>query len=129
MKAHLRIAFPMDDLEKMIKFYCDGLDFEILSSFEEHGGFNGIMLGHKNMSYHLEFTTNKNGIIDKRKSAEHLLVFYIPDKSEWQKYIDRLDTIGYASVKSVNPYWDIQGKTFSDPDGNRIVLQNDDWKG
>ncbi len=26
-----------------------------------------------------------------------------------------------------NPYWDKLGRTFEDPDGYRVVLQNADW--
>jgi len=28
---------------------------------------------------------------------------------------------------SENPYWDVNGVTFEDPDGWRIVLQNAGW--
>jgi hypothetical protein len=30
-------------------------------------------------------------------------------------------------VQSFNPYWDQHGKTFEDPDGYRVVLQNAAW--
>jgi hypothetical protein len=34
---------------------------------------------------------------------------------------------GFKQVVSLNPYWDIRGRTYEDSDGYRIVLQNDDW--
>jgi hypothetical protein len=34
---------------------------------------------------------------------------------------------GFARVASFNPYWDRDGRTFEDPDGYRIVLQNSAW--
>ncbi|WP_420360213.1 hypothetical protein [Agrobacterium vitis] len=30
-------------------------------------------------------------------------------------------------ITSYNPYWDNLGKTFEDPDGYRVVLQNSAW--
>ena len=34
---------------------------------------------------------------------------------------------GYEPVQSYNPYWDKNGLTFADPDGYRVVIQNDVW--
>ena len=55
-RAHLRVARPSDDLDAVVRFYRDGLGFSVLSGFEGHDGFNGVMLGHPGASYHLEFT-------------------------------------------------------------------------
>jgi hypothetical protein len=35
--------------------------------------------------------------------------------------------LGYKHVQAFNPYWDVAGKTFEDPDGYRVVLQNARW--
>src|SRR5262245_60103169 len=55
-KAHLRVARPTDDLAALVPFYRDGLGFEVLFSFTDHDGFDGVMLGRKGAAYHLEFT-------------------------------------------------------------------------
>ena len=34
---------------------------------------------------------------------------------------------GHSPVPPYNPYWDLVGKTFEDPDGYRVVLQNASW--
>lgn len=34
---------------------------------------------------------------------------------------------GFDPVPSFNPYWDMSGVTFEDPDGYRVVLQRDAW--
>jgi len=34
---------------------------------------------------------------------------------------------GHAPVPSFNPYWDVDGKTFEDPDGYRVVVQHAAW--
>lgn len=126
-QAHLRIARPTDNLEQVTTFHTQGLGFEIVASFENHEGFDGVMLGHKNLPYHLEFTHQHGHSVGKAPSQEHLLVFYIPDQQLWQQGIERLKEQGFNPVRSLNPYWDKQGKTFEDADGYRIVLQNASW--
>jgi len=41
--------------------------------------------------------------------------------------VARLEELGHTPVKSFNPYWDRKGKTFEDPDGYRVVLQQASW--
>ena len=43
----LRIARPSDDLSELLRFYRDGLGLTVLEQFEDHDGFDGIMLGKK----------------------------------------------------------------------------------
>lgn len=50
--------------------------------------------------------------------------FYLPEKQDWQAAVDRMMAAGYRPVQSFNPYWDRSGRTFEDPDGYRVVLQN-----
>ena len=35
--------------------------------------------------------------------------------------------LGCEPVEAFNPYWDKRGRTFEDPDGYRVVLQNARW--
>ncbi len=126
-QAHLRIARPTDNLEQVTKFYVEGLGFEVLASFEDHEGFDGAMLGHKSLPYHLEFTCQSGHKADQATNQEHLLVFYIPDLQLWRQSIERLEKKGFMAIASYNPYWDKQGKTFEDADGYRVVLQNTTW--
>ena len=37
------------------------------------------------------------------------------------------EAFGAKATPSLNPYWDVSGRTFEDPDGYRIVLQNAAW--
>ncbi|MGH7826579.1 MAG: hypothetical protein ACREQ7_15580 [Candidatus Binatia bacterium] len=52
-KAHLRVARSTDNLTQVLKFYRDGLGFEVLYEFHDHDGFDGVMLGHNGAAYHL----------------------------------------------------------------------------
>jgi len=54
-------------------------------------------------------------------------VLYYPDAGDWQAAVDRMRGAGFAPVKSFNPYWDRNGRTFEDADGYRVVLQNARW--
>jgi catechol 2,3-dioxygenase-like lactoylglutathione lyase family enzyme len=126
-KAHLRVARPTDHLTDVVQFYRDGLGFEVLYEFNDHDGFGGVMLGHKGAAYHLEFTHKHGHTAGKAPTEDNLLVFYLPDDGEWRQAVQRLESRGYKAVKPFNPYWDKQGKTFEDPDGYRVVLQNARW--
>jgi catechol 2,3-dioxygenase-like lactoylglutathione lyase family enzyme len=126
-EPHLRVARPTDDLTAVTKFYRDGLGFEVLYEFADHDGFDGVMLGRKGAAYHLEFTRKRGHKVGRAPTQDNLLVLYIPDKAAWQAAVTRLEKAGHRPVKSFNPYWDKHGRTFEDPDGYRVVLQNGSW--
>ena len=125
--AHLRIARPSDDLAAVIHFYREGLGFEILYEFKDHDGFDGIILGHPQQPYHLEFTTQRGHLVGTAPTQDHLLVFYLPNHDEWEASCARMLAAGFQRVPSYNPYWEVQGQTFEDLDGYRVVLQHAAW--
>lgn len=125
---HLRVARPTDHLDEILRFYRDGLGLEVIASFEDHDGFDGVMLGRKGAPYHLEFTHKRGHEAGRAPGEDNLLVFYLPDKTGWQQAIDRMIATGYDPVPSFNPYWDDKGTTFEDIDGYRVVLQNSAWR-
>ena len=125
----LRVARPTDDLDAVVRFYRDGLGFDVLYSFTDHDDFDGVMLGRKGAAYHLEFTRKRGHQAGKAPTDDNLLVFYLPDEAEWQRAVDRLIRLGCQPVPAFNAYWDRKGKTFADPDGYRIVLQQAGWGG
>lgn len=125
--AHLRVARPTDQLERVVAFYTRCLGFEVLGQFTDHEGFSGAMLGHKDAPYHLEFTSKTGHAAGRSPTEDHLLVFYLPNPDEWQAAVARMEQAGEAPVPAFNPYWDRQGRTYEDPDGYRIVLQRAAW--
>ena len=60
-------------------------------------------------------------------SEDDLIVFYVPNRSDWSRLVERAVRAGFHRVKSCNPYWDEDGVTLEDPDGYRMVLQNGEW--
>ena len=123
----LRVARPTNQLRQIAQMYMQGLGFKQLASFEDHEGFDGIILGHPHAPYHLEFTHHRGTVVPNAPSQDHLLVFYLPDTEGWQKTCIQMEEAGFSPVTSYNPYWDISGKTFEDPEGYRVVLQNRAW--
>jgi len=123
-RTTLRVARPTDRLEDVVRFYVVGLGFDQLGSFENHDGFDGVMVGVPGAPYHLEFTHQRGHAVAGAPTKDDLLVFYLPDDDEWKSAVDRMLAAGYAPVPSLNPYWDRSGRTFEDPDGYRVVLQN-----
>jgi catechol 2,3-dioxygenase-like lactoylglutathione lyase family enzyme len=125
--ATLRVARATDRMEEIRGFYVEGLGLELLAMFEDHAGFDGLILGAPQSPYHLEFTRKRGRPAGAAPDPESLLVFYLPGRAEWQAAVDRLHAFGARPVPSSNPYWDAQGLTFEDPDGFRIVLQRAAW--
>ena len=115
-KTCLRVARPSDDLEPVVRFYRDGL------------GFDGVMLGRRGTAYHLEFTCRAGHRAGRAPTEDNLLVFYLPVRADWDAAVARLQAAGHLSVRAFNPYWDRNGLTFEDPDGYRVVLQNEAWE-
>lgn len=127
MSYHLRIARPVRDIHQTTSTYCAGLDFRVLGRFEDHQGFDGVMLGKAGVNYHFEFTYCHHHSVEPTPTPEDLAVFYIPDAREWKTTCANMLAAGFKQVVSFNPYWDKQGQTFEDRDGYRIVLQNAEW--
>lgn len=123
----LRVARPADNLAALLPFYCDGLGLEVIGRFENHNGFDGLMLGGRGAPYHLEFTRAEGHAAGRAPSQDNLLVFYIPDPIEWQSAVVNMQEAGFEPVPSFNPYWDERGRTFEDPDGYRVVIQQSPW--
>ena len=123
----LRVARPSDNLEALLAFYRDGLGLEVLYRFEDHDGFDGIMLGSREAPYHFEFTKAHGHVAGRAPTQDNLLVFYLSSRDEWQAAVDRMQAAGFPAVPAFNAYWDQHGRTFEDPDGYRIVIQNASW--
>jgi hypothetical protein len=118
----LRIARATNDLYKISKMYTEGLNFQVLGSFQNHAGFDGVMLGKLGVDYHFEFTQEQSRQAPLSHSEESLIVFYTGDLQTNESYKNQMIKAGFKVVKSHNPYWDQNGVTLEDLEGYRIVL-------
>ena len=125
----IRIARPCNSISTLKNFYTKGLGLSVIGSFQNHEGFDGVMLGKADYQWHLEFTYQHGVTIERAPTKEHLLVFYEPDRRKWEELVRQVHEAGGKMVRSENPYWEVEGKgvTVEDPEGWRIVLWNGTW--
>ena len=127
MTPHLRIARPVSRLELAVPLYLRGLDWQRIGGFVDHQGFDGVMLGPPGGDFHLEFTCCRGHPVAPSPTPEDLLVFYIAQHDAWAQRCNAMVEAGFVEVESFNPYWKVQGRTFADGDGYRVVIQRAAW--
>jgi catechol 2,3-dioxygenase-like lactoylglutathione lyase family enzyme len=117
----VRIARATSRLANMERFYRRGLGFGLVDRFEDHGGYTGVILAMPGGA-HLEITQHARGRGGSAPDADDLLVLYLPSAARVARRRRRLESLGYARVPPLNPYWLDKSVTFADPDGWRVVL-------
>jgi hypothetical protein len=124
---NFRVARHTTDLQAMVSFYTLIPGMKVLGQFKDHDGYDGVFIGMENIGWHLEFTTSAELPVHQ-PDEDDLLVFY-PDS------LEIYDTIRarFAAQKIIeqipkNPYWELHGSTYADPDGFLIVIALPDKK-
>ncbi len=118
-----RFARHTNNLEQLKSFYIDILGLELLGSFENHNGYDGVFIGKPTENWHLEFTKSDE-IVSFNFGEEDILVFYPNTKLEYEMIHDKLVTNKIEFIKAKNPYWNENGKMILDPDGYKIVISH-----
>jgi catechol 2,3-dioxygenase-like lactoylglutathione lyase family enzyme len=118
-----RFARHTNDLEQLNSFYVKTLGMEILGSFQNHNGYDGVFIGKPNENWHLEFTKSDE-IIHFNFGDEDILVFYPSTRLEYDSILERINNSSIKIIKAKNPYWNENGKMFHDPDGYKIVISD-----
>ena len=119
----LRVARHTSNLKPLISFYTTVLGLDVIGSFTDHAGYDGVFIGGKNTGWHLEFTISTSEA-DHHADEDDLLVFYV-DEKEYDIIIAKALTNNIKQVPAKNPYWAANGVTLIDPDGFRIVVTID----
>ena len=127
MDAVMRVARACSDLDTICAQYQGGLGLEVLSSWRNHEGFDGVILGHPQAPHHLEFIHDHHAPPPPRPHEEQLLVFYVADEMPWQARCGMMIAAGFRRVVNGNPYWERNGSTFEDAEGGRVVLHRGEW--
>jgi len=107
--------------------YCRGLDLTVVGEFEDHDGFDGVMLGSPGGPYHFEFTRSRTHPVRPTPTVEDLAVFFFPSARDWRAACARMLSAGFRQVAAFNPYWEKNGRSYEDDDGYRVVLQHERW--
>jgi catechol 2,3-dioxygenase-like lactoylglutathione lyase family enzyme len=118
-----RFARHTNDLEQIKSFYIAILGFELLGTFENHNGYDGVFIGKSNENWHLEFTKTKE-VISFDFKEDDILVFYPASKTEFDLLVHKLQSHEIEFIKAKNPYWNKNGKMILDPDGYRILISD-----
>ena len=79
--------------------YCRGLGLRVIGRFEDHEGFDGVMLGVAGAGYHFEFTHCRTHPVLPTPTVEDLAVFYVPFVSEWQAMCDSMLAAGFKKSR------------------------------
>ena len=118
---NVRFARHTNNLEAIKSFYIGVLGLELLGSFENHNGYDGVFIGIPNTDWHLEFTKSDEKIAFNF-NEDDILVLYPNTKIEFNSLITNLLKHHISSITSINPYWNVNGKMYLDPDGYRVVI-------
>jgi Glyoxalase/Bleomycin resistance protein/Dioxygenase superfamily len=118
-----RFARHTNNLKKVKFFYIHILGFEVLGSFENHNGYDGVFIGKSNLDWHLEFTKS-NQTANFNFGEEDYLVFYPENESEYNSLLERISENKIEFIESKNHYWNENGKIIFDPDGFGIIISN-----
>lgn len=125
---HVRFARPVTDPGRSAAAYCAALDMQVLGRFDDHDGFDGVMVGDPEQGFHFEFTRDRRQPVTPAPTREDLVVFYVPDPVEWDRRCRALLAAGFEEVAPRNPYWRQQGRSFRDQDGYLVVVQRAAWR-
>ena len=117
----LRSARPTNDLAALERFYA-ALGCEVVGRFEDHAGFDGLILGAPGQAWQVEFVRERGVTAPRAPTDEHLLVFYLDDEADLHRRADALVSLGAREVEPHNPYWLACARCFEDPDGYVAVL-------
>lgn len=121
----VRYARQTDRLAHVVAFYRDVVGLLVIGGFENHDGYDGVMLGLPGEAVHLEFTTRAAGSPGQAGGADDLLVLYV-DTDTIGQVAERAGAAGSPVEAAENPYWSGVGAVLiRDPDGRRLVLVPD----
>lgn len=118
---HLRIARHTSDLNKIVKFYQEIIQLEILGHFENHDGYDGVFIGKSNQDWHVEFTTSAHTPIHVL-DEDDAIVFYPETQKEYDQIITNIKKHKIPQHSSPNPYWNKNAILVKDFDGHCVII-------
>lgn len=122
---HFRVARHTSDIQRITDFYVNIVGLSKIGGFN-HDGYEGVFIGLKGHTWHLEFTMSDEAPIHKA-DEDDLLVLYFDDEETYSACLRKFDAHQLEPVVSKNPYWDEHGRTYVDPDGYRFVVCRLGW--
>lgn len=120
--SRMRVARPTTDIERAITFWTQVVGLEILSRFEDHEGYDGVILGNSGDQWEIEVTHHSSGMPLPSPSEEDIIVLYLKEGVA-DEITDRLRHAGHPAKEHPNPYWRAMGASaHTDPDGYTLII-------
>jgi catechol 2,3-dioxygenase-like lactoylglutathione lyase family enzyme len=124
--VQIRVARPTSDLGRACAFYRDAVGLPVLSSFADHEGFSGAILGVPDAAHQLELVHHAD--VEPSPTTEDQLVLYLGSAVAVAGRAAAIRAAGYEPRSPSNPYWTREGAVaFVDPDGYWLILSPDSW--
>ncbi|GEM50672.1 hypothetical protein [Empedobacter brevis] len=118
-----RSARHTNRIKEIETFYTKILNLDILGDFKNHNGYGGLFIGKANTDWHLEFTTSSDDV-NHQFDEDDCLVFYPETQEEYEAVIKNLEFYRIEPIQAKNPYWNINGISFLDPDGFVVIVSS-----
>jgi catechol 2,3-dioxygenase-like lactoylglutathione lyase family enzyme len=123
----VRVARPTRHLERACAFYRDAVGLPVLSSFAEHDGYSGVILGLPEARCQLELVFDAE--VELSPTTEDQLVLYLGSPAAVADRAAEIEAAGHQPQLPPNPYWTREGAVaFVDPDGYWLILSPDRWE-
>jgi predicted enzyme related to lactoylglutathione lyase len=107
-------------------FYVDAVGFGVLAQWEDHEGYDGVVLSIGNATRQLELL-QQHGVLPA-PTSEDQIVLYLGSIESVDTTAERIRQAGHEPVRSPNPYWKRDGALcFIDPDGYWLILSPSSW--
>jgi len=116
-----RLARHTNNLNSIIEFYTNVLDFDILGQFENHENYDGVFLGKQGLDWHLEFTTSSDKA-EHTTDEDDALVFYPKTITDYEAILSNIEKFNIVKLQSKNLYWNRNGIMIKDSDGFYVIV-------
>lgn len=117
----LRTARHTHQLPLLKTFYTQILGLEVRFEFQDHDGYDGLILGKADGLWEIEFTQTA-APVSRDFDADDLLVLYPQTDAEYQQLLERIENNNLPKHNPQNPYWKQNGLLLRDPDGFGVII-------
>jgi predicted lactoylglutathione lyase len=113
------VTFPVDDLQKSLAFYRDGLGLTVEESDEEHAAFDldgvyVVILDRSEFGTYVEKVGHRPAA---RGAAETIVSYFADSKADVDAFMAKAKAAG-AQVSAANDEDGVYSGYFTDPDGH-----------
>lgn len=113
------VTFPVDDLQKSIAFYRDGLGFTVEEQDEEHVAFDAdgvylVLLDRSEFGTYVEKVGFRPAA---RGAAETIISYFAENRGEVDAFMAKAKAAG-ATISAASDDEGVYSGYFSDPDGH-----------